>query len=92
MDSLKTAFSLAALTIAAISMKAADAAGPPSVAKPTTVPVKASLPASSITVKIGDAMLEEYRSGDLTRRTQVLRKGDCARAVSTQSTRNTKHS
>ena len=62
--------------MAAVSMTAAHAAGIPAVAK-STVP-KAAAPAAAVTVKLGDALLEEYRNGDPASRTTVVRGGDVA--------------
>ncbi len=77
MNTQKTGRLLSVLAgMAAISMTAAHAAGTSVPSKP--IPVKAATPTPSVTVKLGDAMLEEYHGGDPARRTTTLRGGDVA--------------
>ena len=77
MDAQKTGRLLTMFAgMAAISMTAAHAAGTPTPAKP--VPTKAAMPAPAVTVKLGDAILEEYHCGDPARRTTIMRGGDVA--------------
>ncbi len=77
MNVQKTGRLLTALMgIAAISMTVAQAAGSQAPAKPAPAPTKAAVPA--VTVKLGDAMLEEYHGGNPASRTTILRGGDVA--------------
>ncbi len=93
MDARKTALLLAALIMAAaISLKPSEAAGARPNSKPTAITVKTSAPAPAVIVKIGDAMLEEYRGGDPSRRTVILRQDDSARNLSGKAGRNKQHS
>lgn len=62
--------------MAAISMTAAHAAGASAPAKPA--PAKAAVSAPAVTVKVGEAMLEEYHGGDPASRTTIVRGGDVA--------------
>ncbi len=80
MNVQKTGRLLTALMgMAMVSMTAAHAAGTPAPAKPA--PVKVTAPTPGVTVKLGDAMLEEYHGGDPTRRTTTVRGGDVAQKV-----------
>lgn len=65
--------------LAAISMTAAHAAGAPVAAKPA--PTKVAVPVPLVTVKLGDAMLEEYHGGNPANRTTTLRGGDVTQKV-----------
>jgi len=80
MNAQKTGRFLSVLAgMAAISMSTAHAAGAPTPAKPA--PTKVAAPAPAVTVKLGDAMLEEYRGGNPANRTTILRGGDVAQKV-----------
>ena len=77
MNAQKTGRLLSLLAgVAAVSMTAAHAAGTPAPAKPA--PAKAAAPAPTVTVKLGDAILEEYHNGDPAARTTILRGTDAA--------------
>ncbi len=77
MNVQKTGRLLTALMgMATISMTAAQAAAPQVVAKPAPAPTKAAGPV--VTVKLGEAMLEEYHGGNPASRTTILRGGDVA--------------
>jgi hypothetical protein len=80
MNAQKTGRLLSVLAgMAAFSMSTAHAAGAPTPAKPA--PAKVAAPAPAVTVKLGDAMLEEYRGGNPANRTTILRGGDVAQKV-----------
>ena len=90
MNAQKTGRLLSILAgMAAISMTAAHAAGASAPAKPA--PVKAAAPMPAVTVKLGDAILEEYRGGDPASRTTTLRGGDVAQKAKSAD-RDKKHS
>jgi hypothetical protein len=90
MNAQKTGRLLSVLAgMAAISMTAAHAAEAPTPAK--SVPTKAAALTPSVTVKLGDAMLEEYQGGDPARRTTILRGGDVAQKA-TSADSGKKHS
>ena len=75
MNVQKTGRLLMALTgVTAISLTAAHAAGTSLPSKPA--PLKAATLTPAVTVKLGNAMLEEYHGGDPARRTMTLRGGD----------------
>ena len=77
MNAQKTGRLLSLLVgMAAIGMTAAHAAGSTAPAK--SAPTKAAATAPAVTVKLGDAMLEEYHNGDPAARTTTLRGGDVA--------------
>ena len=79
MNTQKKARLLALLSgIAMISMTAAHAAPPTKAATP-----KAAVMPLAVTVKLGEAMLEEYNGGDPARRTTILRGGDVAQKAKT---------
>ena len=65
--------------IAVFGMTAAHAAAPQTTVKaaPAPAPTKAAA-APVVTVKLGDAMLEEYHGGNPANRTTTLRGGDVA--------------
>ncbi len=78
MNAQKTGRLLSLLAgMAAVGMTAAHASGAPAPVK--QAPAKATAPA--VTVKLGDAMLEEYHNGDPSTRTTTLRVGDAAQKV-----------
>ncbi len=80
MNTQKTARLLALLSgMAMIGMTAAHAAQP---AK--AVSAKAAVMPLAVTVKLGEAMLEEYHGGDPARRTTILRGGDVAQKAKTE--------
>ena len=80
MNTQKTARLLALLSgMAMISMTVAHAAQP---AKAATA--KAAVLPPVVTVKLGEAMLEEYHGGDPARRTTILRGGDVAQKAKTE--------
>lgn len=77
MNAQKTGRLLTVLAgMAAISMTAAHAAGAPAPVKPA--PAKVAAPMPAVTVKLGDAILEEYHGGNPANRTTTLRGGDVA--------------
>ena len=79
MNTQKKARLLALLSgMAMISMTAAHAAPPTKATAP-----KAAVMPLAVTVKLGEAMLEEYHGGDPARRTTILRGGDVARKAKT---------
>jgi hypothetical protein len=79
MNVQKTGRLLIALTaMTTLGTITAHAAGSPSPAKPTPAPTKSAMPMSAVTVKLGDAMLEEYHGGNPADRTTILRGGDVA--------------
>ncbi len=63
---------------AGLGMTAAHAATPANMKQST--PVKATLAAPAVTIKIGDAMLEEYHGGNPADRTTTIRDGAEAQA------------
>lgn len=74
----------ALMVVAAISMTAAQAACPQASAKPA--PAKAAVQMPTVSVKLGDAMLEEYHGGNPAKRMTILRGGDVAqKAKNTES-------
>jgi len=79
MEVQKTARLFATLAVfASLSLTAAQAATPTG-AKQST-PTKAAIAAPAVTVKIGDALLEEYRGGNPTDRMEIIRGGTAAQA------------
>ena len=82
MNTQKTARLFALLSgMAMISMTAAHAA---TVSAPVrAAAAKAAVTPPAVTVKLGEAMLEEYHGGDPGKRTTILRGGDVAQKVKT---------
>ncbi len=82
MNTQKTARLFALLSgMMTLSMTAAHAATVPAPAK--AAPAKAAVSPQAVTVKIGEAMLEEYHGGDPSKRTTILRGGDVAQKAKT---------
>jgi len=80
MNAQKTGRLLSVLAgIVVAGTTAAHAAGAPTPAKPA--PAKVAAPVPAVTVKLGDAMLEEYHGGNPGNRTTILRGGDVAQKV-----------
>lgn len=67
--------------LTAVSVMAAQASTPLAPAKPAAAPAKVAAPA--VTIKLGDAILEEYHGGNPADRTTILRDGDVAQKVKT---------
>ena len=79
MNTQKTARLLTLLSgMAMLTMSAAHAAEPAKAANP-----KAAMTPPAVTVKLGEAMVEEYHGGDPARRTTILRGGDVAQKTKT---------
>lgn len=89
MDARKTGRLLSLLAgTAAIGMTAAHAAG---ASAPATAPAKAAASAPAVTVKLGEATLEEYHNGDPSTRTTTLRGGGVAPRAKTDGGGGKKH-